>query len=97
MRSPSEQDRIPRTSDPGTAERQALSDRLPRPWAFPLLVFAATWLLILAAWYGSDAVYGRSHPWTWHFHGPHPEPSRVARAGAGFAPGSRARGGAAAH
>jgi hypothetical protein len=33
----------------------------------PLLVFAATWLLILAAWYGSDAVYGRSRPWTWHF------------------------------
>jgi hypothetical protein len=49
------------------AGRQALSDRLPHPWIFPLLVFAATWLLILATWYGSDAVYGRSHPWTWHF------------------------------
>jgi hypothetical protein len=40
---------------------------LPRAWLFPLLVFAATWLLILATWYGSDAIYGQSHPWTWHF------------------------------
>jgi hypothetical protein len=47
--------------------RPTLSDRLPRPWLFPLLVFAATWLLILAAWYGGDRVYGQSHPWTWHF------------------------------
>ena len=67
MRPPGERARIPRTGEPGTAERQALSDRLPHPWAFPLLVFVVTWLLILAAWYGSDAVYGRSHPWTWHF------------------------------
>ena len=67
MRPPSEQDRIPRTGNRGTAERRTLSDRLPHPWAFPLLVFAAAWLLILAAWYGSDAVYGRSHRWTWHF------------------------------
>ena len=37
------------------------------PWLLPLLVFAATWLLILAAWYGSDAIYGHGHPWTWHF------------------------------
>jgi hypothetical protein len=34
---------------------------------FPLLVFAATWLLILATWYGSDHIYGQSHPWTFHF------------------------------
>jgi hypothetical protein len=45
----------------------ALSDRLPRAWLFPLLVFAATWLLILATWYGSDLIYGHSHAWTWHF------------------------------
>ena len=47
--------------------RSALSDRLPRAWLFPLLVFAATWLLILATWYISDAIYGQSHPWTFHF------------------------------
>jgi hypothetical protein len=49
------------------AERPTLSDRLPRAWLFPLLVFAATWVLILATWYGSDRIYGQSHPWTWHF------------------------------
>ena len=38
----------PRGARPG----QALSDRLPVPWAFPLIVFAITWLLILGrlAW-----------------------------------------------
>ena len=56
-----------RPAQPGRPGRPALSDRLPRPWLFPLLVFAATWLLILADWYGSDAVYGHGHPWTWHF------------------------------
>jgi hypothetical protein len=45
----------------------ALSDRLPVPWAFPLIVFGITWLLILAAWYGSAVIYGHGHPWTWHF------------------------------
>ena len=30
-------------------------------------MFAATWLLILATWYGSDAFYGHSHPWAWRF------------------------------
>jgi hypothetical protein len=48
----------------GHAGRPALSDRLPYPWLLPLLVFAATWLLILGA---SDAIYSHSHPWTWHF------------------------------
>ena len=52
---------------PGRPGRPALSDRLPHPWLLPLLVFAVTWLLILAAWYGSDAIYGHGHPWTWHF------------------------------
>ena len=53
----------PRDAGPG----QALSDRLPVPWAFPLIVFAITWLLILAAWYGSAVIYHQGHPWTWHF------------------------------
>ena len=53
----------PRGARPG----QALSDRLPVPWTFPLIVFAITWLLILAAWHGSAVIYGQGHPWTWHF------------------------------
>ena len=64
-------DRAPsrsRDPEPGASPRRpALSDRLPRAWLFPLLVFAATWVLILATWYISDAVYGQSHPWTFHF------------------------------
>ena len=56
-----------RPGEPGDPGLPALSDRLPYPWLFPLLVFAATWVLIVAAWYGSDAIYGQAHPWTWHF------------------------------
>ena len=56
-----------RGAERGTRGRPALSDRLPRAWLFPLLVFAATWVLILAAWRVSDAAYGQGHPWTWHF------------------------------
>lgn len=54
-------------AQPATPPRPALSDRLPRAWLFPVAVFAATWLLILAAWYGSDAISGHSHSWAWHF------------------------------
>jgi hypothetical protein len=57
----------PRGGDPDLPGRPTLSDRLPRPWLFPLLVFAITWVLILAAWSVSDAIYGHSHPWAWHF------------------------------
>lgn len=59
--------RVLRGAKPGTPERPPLSGRLPRAWLFPLLVFAATWLLSLAIWPGSDAIYGHTHPWTWHF------------------------------
>ncbi|HEY5358643.1 MAG TPA: hypothetical protein VIJ82_13370 [Streptosporangiaceae bacterium] len=52
---------------PDGAGRPTLSDRLPRAWLFPLLAFAVSWLLILATWYGSDLIYGHSHPWSWHF------------------------------
>jgi dolichyl-phosphate-mannose-protein mannosyltransferase len=52
---------------PAVPARPTLSDRLPRAWLFPVAVFAATWLLILAAWYGSDVISGHSHSWTWHF------------------------------
>ncbi len=59
--------RVTGAGQPAVAARPALSDRLPRAWLFPVAVFAATWLLILAAWYGSDAISGHSHSWTWHF------------------------------
>jgi hypothetical protein len=58
--------RAPRAGQ-GPSDRPTFSDRLPRAWLFPLLVFAATWVLILATWYGSDRVYRQSHPWSWHF------------------------------
>ena len=57
----------PGRAEPRPPGRPALSDRLPRGWLFPLLVFALTWVVILATWSGADAVYGQSHPWTWHF------------------------------
>ena len=57
----------PGPAEPRPPGRPALSDRLPRAWLFPLLVFALTWVVILATWSGADAVYGHSHPWTWHF------------------------------
>jgi hypothetical protein len=57
----------PRAQEQALAERFAPSDLLPRAWLFPLAVFVATWLLIMATWYGSDAINGHNHPWTWHF------------------------------
>ena len=47
--------------------RPSLSERLPRAWLFPLLVFAATWLLILATWYVTDRIYHQSHPPRWFY------------------------------
>lgn len=41
----------------------ALSERLPTPWLFPLLAFAAAWGIILAAWQVANAIYGVS--WAW--------------------------------
>jgi hypothetical protein len=58
-REPSEGQRAP--------GRPTLSDRLPRPWLFPLLVFAATWMLILATWYFSNLVYHQSVSWSQYF------------------------------
>jgi len=49
------------------SDRPSLSERLPRPWLFPLLVFAATWLLILATWYVTDRIYHQSHPPRWFY------------------------------
>jgi hypothetical protein len=39
---------------------------LPRPWLFPLAVFAVVWVLILATWFSADAIFGESHSWSWH-------------------------------
>src|SRR5215831_1232639 len=47
---------------PPPGGRAGLSDRLPRPWMFPLLAFAGAWALILAAWLVASAVYG---PMSW--------------------------------
>jgi hypothetical protein len=49
------------------SDRPSLSERLPRPWLFPPLVFAATWLLILATWYVTDRIYHQSHPPRWYY------------------------------
>src|ERR1700742_1469307 len=43
--------------------RKALNERLPRPWLFPLAVFAATWVMIVASWNIANLIY-RTH-WTW--------------------------------
>src|SRR5262252_2998382 len=58
---PAEQLEVPRTT-----VRAALSDRLPRAWMFPLLVFAATSVLIVTAWNVANAVYGY-RPWESYF------------------------------
>ena len=55
---------------PGSPEppggRPTLSGRLPRPWLFPLAVFAVVWVLILATWFCADAIFGERHSWSWH-------------------------------
>src|SRR5215831_10442627 len=55
------------TGDDRRGSRRAFSDRLPRPWLFPLLVFAVTWALIAATWKIADAIYGHGQPWTVYF------------------------------
>lgn len=49
-------------------QRRTLSDRLPRPWMFPLLAFGAAWALIVATWnVCNHFVYHESHGWYWWF------------------------------
>jgi hypothetical protein len=50
-----------------SSTRPALSDRLPRPWLFPLLVYAVTWALIVISWQVANVVYGVSEPWSFYF------------------------------
>jgi Gpi18-like mannosyltransferase len=47
---------------PPPVGRTALSDRLPRAWMFPLLAFAAAWVLILTTWNVANTIYG---PMSW--------------------------------
>jgi hypothetical protein len=61
---PTTEESSPRQESP--PGRPELSDRLPRPWLFPLAVFAAVWLLIVGTWYAADAIFGESHSWSWH-------------------------------
>jgi hypothetical protein len=42
----------------------ALSDRRPRARLFPLLVFAATWVLIVATWLIANGIYHSHLTWT---------------------------------
>jgi Gpi18-like mannosyltransferase len=65
--SPQRVDPHPDNAQAAVPAPRAWSDRLPYPWLFPLLAFAASWVLILATWQVGDAIYGVSHPWTWHF------------------------------
>ena len=53
---------------PPPAGRTALSDRLPRAWMFPLLAFAAAWVLILAAWNIAGAIYGSRSWWRYFYY-----------------------------
>ena len=48
-------------------DQPAPSDRFPRPWLFPVAVFAVAWLLILASWYGYDALFGHHFGWDYFF------------------------------
>jgi hypothetical protein len=51
---------------PGSG-RLSASDRLPRPWLFPLLVFAAAWILIFASWtVGARLIMPGYHALHWY-------------------------------
>lgn len=51
---------------PATGGR-ALSDRLPSPWLFPVLAFAATWGLLLASWQVGNQLHRSGLPWARYF------------------------------
>src|SRR5215469_15384840 len=56
-----------RADGPGSEQRPTFSDRLPRPWLFPVLAFAAAWVLILVAWQASNAIWHPAVTWTYLF------------------------------
>jgi hypothetical protein len=50
----------------GSAPR-ALSDRLPWPWLYPLLVYGATMIILVVTWQVANAIYGTSDSWSTYF------------------------------
>ena len=61
---PAQAPQPPMGTGPG---RVSASDRLPRPWLFPLLVFAATWVLIVASWtLGARLIVPGYHAQHWY-------------------------------
>jgi hypothetical protein len=52
---------------PAAPRRPTFSDRLPRPWLFPLLVFAGLWVAIPATWQVANLLTHQSHGWTFYF------------------------------
>ncbi len=52
---------------PTPGNRPALSDRLPTPWLFPVLAFAASWVVILVAWQVANLIYHTAWPWNMYF------------------------------
>ena len=60
---------VDRASPPSTLsdQRPTLSDKLPRPWLFPLLCFAAVWVLFVTIWKLGNVYYHEPHGWTWYF------------------------------
>ena len=56
-----------RTGGLSGEQRPTLSDRLPRPWLFPVLTFAAAWVLMLVAWQASNAIWHPAVTWTYLF------------------------------
>jgi hypothetical protein len=51
----------------GQQPRRTFSDRLPRPWLFPLLVFAASWAVIVITWQVANLVTHASYGWSRYF------------------------------
>src|SRR5215475_1745366 len=53
--------------DDRRSSRIALSERLPRPWLFPLLTYGVTMAVIVATWKVTNAIYHHYEPWTFFF------------------------------
>jgi hypothetical protein len=45
----------------------ALSERLVTPWLFPVLAYAASWVVFMVTWQVANAVYHVSWPWHKYF------------------------------
>jgi hypothetical protein len=54
-------------TESGRGPSTALSDRLPRPWLFPLLAFAVTWVIVVVTWHIANEINHSPQPWTAYF------------------------------